>query len=178
DFDGDGDVDAVGWYWTHWPTTGAVTIRAFLNDGAGVFTVAGGTQAGLQSTTDPAWDTEVGRFAGGTRAGWAAGFERDVKVFMHDLSNGQAALWQWWTEAWPVEDAAVADFDGDGYDDLAVIGQEIRVYRSTGTSLVHQASYVLAGEEIRAADLDGDGTPELWVPLAPAIQVLHVDGSG
>jgi hypothetical protein len=83
-------------------------------------------------------------------------------------------------------DVAVGDFDQDGNSDLAVAnetGRTISVLRGTGTGALATArELVLAGEpqQIAVADLNGDGAPEIIVPL-PALDELHIfvnDGGG
>src|SRR5258708_6614747 len=37
DFDGDGDVDALGWYWQYANYYTTIALGTYLNDGRGVF---------------------------------------------------------------------------------------------------------------------------------------------
>jgi len=81
---------------------------------------------------------------------------------------------------------AVADFNGDGYIDVAVANNtgNVKVFFGTGKgTLERPTTYSLAGTNpygIAAGDLDGDGHPDLAVAeaIGGSVAVLLNDGTG
>jgi len=67
--------------------------------------------------------------------------------------------------------AVVADFNGDGYDDVALIGPGyagIIIYYSYGDGTFYPGALLDAGQEIggiTVGDFDGDGRPDIAVAL-------------
>lgn len=85
----------------------------------------------------------------------------------------------------PQTDLAIADFDGDGFDDVVMGDSEsarLVLYKHNGgTNLGLGKSFpgMLGCSQLRAADLDGDGRAELLSlsPSEKSIAVSHYDGS-
>lgn len=83
-------------------------------------------------------------------------------------------------------DSLIADFDGDGRNDVVVLSQEasfgnIRVFAGTGTQYVNLATTLTAGispEAFSAADLDGDGDLDLAVANAGDDSIQLFENTG
>jgi hypothetical protein len=80
------------------------------------------------------------------------------------------------------EDAVAADFNGDGYDDLAVsVTDGITVFFNNGSGLVQKATTTLTDGvmSLDAVNADADNKAELAVGRFPyAISMYHVDSNG
>jgi hypothetical protein len=76
----------------------------------------------------------------------------------------------------------VADFDHDGFDDLAAATEKgVKVFRSTKAGFEADDEYLMFGPgtawQLLSADLDADGHPDL-VTVGQVITVLFNDGRG
>ena len=68
-----------------------------------------------------------------------------------------------------VQDAAVADMDGDGSLDLALMGTfatRVVIQQPDGTFDVAWQERIPGGRDLAAGDADGDGDPDLYVARA------------
>jgi hypothetical protein len=74
--------------------------------------------------------------------------------------------------------SAVADFNGDGYDDVALLGplySGVEIYYSYGDGTFYLGALLEAEQEIgdiAVADFDGDGRPDIAAALAFSHQVV------
>jgi len=214
DFDGDGRLDVV-----HGPARkGSATPWVFLNDGEG-----GWTARALGDRLPPDLGLDYGAVA-------VADFNRDGRldlalavhlrgvVVLVDDGEGGLRRWSEGLEyAKPdqggpgvLTSRAVApvDWDGDGWTDLAILGEGSRmavrredaayrrgstdavVYRNLGNGawqpLPLDTSRRLRGDALAVADLDGDGRPDLvsaWMNTASPKPLLlnrgtTADGGG
>jgi hypothetical protein len=80
--------------------------------------------------------------------------------------------------------SAVADFNGDGYDDVALIGQNftgIEIYYSYGDGTFYQGALLDAGQvigDIAVGDFNGDGLPDIAAGLMLSQQVVIFFNNG
>lgn len=173
DLDGDGDPDALGWYWIedNW-TQARISLYRGLGDGSfAPLKIINGPLTGGQ--TGP-WSLEVGRFNGDARDDFAYSFNKSVDVYSSDPAGLPIVLAQW-TEAWPVRSMAIADFDLDGLDDLALAGSGVRLYRNNGAGFDLVAT-LPAGTDLRVGDLDSAAGPDLLVMIGTSLQIVSAAG--
>jgi hypothetical protein len=180
DIDGDGDIDLIA------AASRPASLSAFRNLGDGGFDVA------FREVLTPL--EALGDFG-------AADIDGDgkVDVVLTDSSNvlsilrgdgdGRFAL-----ERRPLEDGAsasavaLADFDGEGAIDLISFDfsqERMLLFRAVGgasplagTPLAEQPDHAFAIRRMRAADLDGDGDPDLAVASATHQGVLVFENLG
>lgn len=168
DLDSDGDPDAV---------TGDAP-RAFLNDGAGVFTEAEGFPE-LRRRVEQVVDFD-------------ADGDDDLDLFVanreaHDdlfLGNGAGAF-EYAGGAMPLDRAirprfALSDVDGDRDLDALVVGRaHPRLLRNDGTGKFVVGQVVACSvdtESVACGDLDGDGDPDAFVGGLGTSYVLENEG--
>jgi hypothetical protein len=170
DFDGDGDLDAAGW-WQH--ATNAFRVSTWTNDGAGRLDL------GFEVSTTSSSAYTLKDLATGDVDGdglddlvYAAGGVADViDYYVADGTGGFVFPAAWWvSEPSLVTDLLIADFDGDGRGDVArtnVAGQ-LRIALTLPSGPAAPASITLpsSGEHILfRADVNGDSTPDLGVAI-------------
>ncbi len=157
DFDADGDVDAVGWYFVDSDEDEAL-IRVYHNDGQGHFTEVGSPMS-LPYFDQFSWDLDVGTIDAVAGDDWVAGFDTTIQ-----LSTGAT-----WNEPGHIRAVALFDGDQDGDDDLVVLGSGLRYYQNVNGvfTLVNSMAASEHGE-LHPADADG----------APGVDLLCIDELG
>ena len=180
DIDADGRSDVLGWYWRTEGQFIYVVVRLYYNRGGLSFVNGWNTTVAINGGQNTSWDTEIAELDGNPGSDIVFAFDRDVAVHaaqLIPLGGGSVAVnmvpFASWQESFAVQDLVVADLDGDGRNDLAVVGAEVRAYRNTGDTLVPMASYPMAGSHIYADDFDGDGFNELVVPIEGGVTILR-----
>ncbi len=175
DFDADGAVDYVGWYWNFDGYHQNATLRVFRGNGQGGTSQQLSWDLFSNSGADTAWDTHVGDLDGQPGDDLVVAFEFDVDVrIARPLGQGiNLQPFARLRESFPVHAVRIVDVDRDGRNDVAVLGQELRVYRNTGLGIAHLASFPVHGTELFAGDTDGDGFDELVVPVPGAVEVFR-----
>lgn len=179
DLDGDGDVDlyvASGGY--EFQAGGELlSDRLYLNDGAGHFTRAPLPDLRFPKScvrvSDIDHDGHPDLFIGGRVAPGRYPLSPGSRILMNDGHGGfreatavvAAAL----DSMGMVTDAVWTDLDGDGWDDLAVVGEwmPVRIFHNDRGRLREvSGDWVKFPSEgwwnrVVAADMDGDGDPDL-----------------
>jgi len=210
DFDGDGHVDVV-----HGPARkGSATPWVFLGDGAGSWRqLALGERLPADLRLDYG-DIAVADFDRDGRLDLALGVHLRGVVVLVDDGEGGLRRWSDGLEYASIEDAsgpgfltsrgvAALDWDGDGWTDLAVLGEgsrlavrredaafrrgatDVVVYRNVGDGtwepLPLDDKQRLRGDSLAVADLDGDGRPDLvtsWMNSAAPLPLVLNRGTG
>jgi hypothetical protein len=175
DLDGDGDQDAIGWYWID-TAFSSLRLSTFTNDGTGRFSPRTTETVSNNSGLAMTWDVQVGRLDAIAGNDFVAAF--GVTVLPSVAPR--------WTEPAAVMQLTVADFDGDSFDDVAVLlrpvfpalDQELRLYRNAGNAFTLVGSLLTRGIEMRVAELDGDGRPDLVLRDGANVRLLLVAGGG
>jgi hypothetical protein len=155
DFNGDGILDLA--------TGGdqAYFLKG-LGDGGFADPVGYQTPSGPNSSV---WSTAAGRFGPGKALGFATanGFDQSMSVFLGN-GNGTFAPQELLLEASFARSVAAGDFDGDGFDDLALEGDNgplvVALSKGDGT-FGPPMIYPSRGGFVTMADLDGDGKAEV-----------------
>ncbi len=179
DIDGDGDLDVIA--------GGGGVLIAHRNNGTGQFqraTITGVTDVTALGFGDINADGNVDLVVGQGDA--VGGFTR---VFFNDAAgSGAFALAPAALPELPlrVRDLALADANGDGFDDvfLAIEGGGVRVYVNRGDGRLEDRSFVLLPAQpgdagsVAAADWNGDCLVDvvLGFPTADAIAWSGTDG--
>jgi FG-GAP-like repeat len=172
DLDGDGYADAVGWYWLDNYYSQA-RVRGYLNDQAGRLVTLPWTATvfGTFAASTPA-ASAVADFNQDGRDDWALAIASEVRVF---LSNGAAA-----PTVIAISDSlfqsrglAAADFNGDGWPDLALVQDgwpgddvlQLHVNQGAAGGFVPGASMPVGPsvDHLMTGEVDGDGQADLIV---------------
>jgi len=171
DFDGDGFLDAAGW-WQH--ATNAFKVSTWRNDGEG------GLDLGWEATTTSSSTYTLKDLATGDLDGdgyddlvFASGGISDVVYYyLADGAGGFAFPAAWWVPAvGTVTDLLIADFDGDGRADVAHTtgADDLRITLTLAsgpsaspatTPLPSTGSHILF-----RADVNGDSVPDVGVAI-------------
>ncbi len=173
DFDGDGNVDGLGWWWKN-SARNAIDLIFMRGDGAGGFTQGWRIPFPMPSNLLTKWQLAVGRFNADNRDDFVLAL--DDTVMVHVSGASAPAMYAAWRAPFKVRSVVVADFDRDGRDDIAISGAGVSVHLNTGQGF-RLASSSPVGAELRAADLDDNGTPDLITTIEGqtfAIQTLFV----
>jgi hypothetical protein len=209
DADGDGDLDlyVVSGGNEHGPNARELEDRLYLNDGAGGFERGQGIlprQFHSGSTVAPHdidGDGDLDLFVGARSVPRRYGIVPRSTLLRNDggrFSDATAVLAPALREAGMVTDAVWADTDGDGDEDLVVVGEwmPVSVFENAGGTLRPSEEIGLAGTEgwwtrVVAADFDGDGDDDLAVgnlglntklqagpDRAATLHVADFDGNG
>ncbi len=153
DLDADGAPDAVGWYWVN-NAFSSIRVQQFRNDGRGNFSPM---SSAIIATPAQRWAVGTGRFDRTPGDDYVLVFDRLVV----------ASAPTTWTPPISVDKLVVADFTGDGLDDLVILGSQLQLHRNTGASAGIEfqlaATLAVTGQELAVARLDGDTTPDIVV---------------
>ena len=177
DLDADGHLDLLDWYYTT-STKDEIAIRGWINDGLGDFTPAWELLQPLDQNGELDHATGTGDVDGDGRDDFAIAHRSQLLVFK---SNGAAAPTPWaaLTQATPILDMELADFDADGLADVALLdgADVLRILLNGGQNqpLTESWSTVLASHsgDIRLIEADGDGLPDLMTARAHKVD-MHV----
>ena len=181
DLDGDGDSDAIGWWWVddHFER---VWLRAYLDVGLGqpAWSWALGVDVPDMGAGAYASESAVGDLDADGSDDFVLAFEELVVAY---LSNGGSFPLEVanLTQGGRVQGLAVEDFDGDGAPDLAVLTTVLRLYQNDGTG----SSFALADEipigagakGLAALEFDAVAGLDLAVGLPGAIGVVGVSAA-
>ncbi|CAN5451493.1 hypothetical protein BH23VER1_BH23VER1_04020 [soil metagenome] len=175
DIDGDGDLDIA-------LATGGEGIQILLNDGTGDFRVLG-----LATNTYEDTGVALGDVNGDGRPDAVSANHAgdDLRLFLCS-SEGAASYSGPFSEGLEILPGigfgvAIADLNADGHGDIAVGRQDgVRVYLGNGCSGAEgdwwtEASLPYAGRramQVSAADLNGDGLPDLTFSSESGIVIL------
>lgn len=165
DFDADGHVDALGWYWTLNTYTHAV-VRTYRNDGAGNFSAFGPVHS-VYVNTNQTWDVQVGQLDRVPGDDWIAVFHDEIL-----LSTGVRT-----TLAAPVAKLALIDYDADGLDDVvAMRSGAVDLYHNLGALgfELEDSLPVAAASEMHVAELNGDAIQDVVCASSQQLSLVYV----
>lgn len=179
DFQNDGFVDALAYWWTG-STKSSTSYRLFslVNDGTGAFDVGWEVVHGFVSDGDyPSLRAFTGNLNGDAYEDFIVFVDRSIHVFH---SNGLAAPDLVQQIDFPATGQHVLlDLDGDGLDDMAVVAEDGDgwIWMNSGPASdfgLVQASTPQLGKtnELRAGELTGDGVPDI-LTLSTTSQGSH-----
>ncbi len=191
DYDGDGDLDLAGFV-----SEGVgSTLVIGANDGFGVFSWAptalppltGGVTPGRTVAGDFDGDGDQDLYVLETTTTYPASMPAVTNGTTRMLLNQGAGVWI----AGPTAVAAgttqgvavVADFDADGYDDVAEVARgpvsliQLRNGSPAGLSAPVTIASIVGLNDIEAADVSGSGLPDLTY-AASVCGILRNDGGG
>ncbi|MEQ1893985.1 MAG: VCBS repeat-containing protein, partial [Planctomycetota bacterium] len=181
DFDGDGDLDVLGWDKFHdaGSSKAAHELALYENGGDGRLPkVWELLWLDTLERTAPAFVT-AGDYLGDARAEFLYTWGTQVRVYQWDPGAGEAVEIGTNTSASAARDATSADFDGDGHANPAVLlADRVQIHVPTSGGVVLRDVVVPAGpwSRLLPIDVDGDGASELlligpgryaWIPLGP-----------
>ncbi|HZJ72293.1 MAG TPA: FG-GAP-like repeat-containing protein, partial [Planctomycetota bacterium] len=167
DLNGDGFQDVVDWLYTQSTGTG-VRVGGWINDGSGRLVNAWNVPLSFPSGIDEdLQDAAAGNLNGDRFDDFALTFDEQVLLFVSngDLPPTQIAS----LDAGGAHLSIVlADFDGDGLDDLASSdgSATIRLNEGGGVFVPAEAGWSTLGglpqyDDLHAVDVDDDGSPDL-----------------
>lgn len=180
DINADGVVDGIGFYWQD-TSFSRVIPSVHLGNGDGTFTEAWYSYP-HQAFNDTNWAVESGDFDGLPGADVAMAFQTtgaEATVFVRSGRPADGALvpFDSWVVPGRITSLAVADFDQDGRDDVAVAAQDVRLYRNTGNGFEWTAT-LPAGVQIRTGELDAPTGPDLVVVTGTEVSIVSCSGGG
>ncbi len=173
DLDGDGDMDAVGWWWQTSGSSETAVITGWANDGNGVLTET--LEVLIGSDEDPTGGPaamQVGNLDGNALDDFAVAFSNGIWLY---ASNGAAAPTELslLTHTAPITEFALGDFNADGIDDV-VFYDDIRlnIWLNDGLGNFAEASTVGADLDgpLHVVDANGDTTDDLMAHLGQGIK--------
>ncbi len=176
DLDDDGFADALDWLWTD-NSFDEIRVTGWINDQAGTlvptwdFTI----DLGSAVASDP-YDTAVGDLNGDDRGDFAISNNGNVWLY---TSNGAAAPSLAATINNPADVTSIllADFDGDGFDDLALNdgATDILLNQFPGRGFVLSDSFATAGDGVLLPiEANGDGEPDLMTVSGDRMNLYYV----
>jgi hypothetical protein len=77
-------------------------------------------------------------------------------------------LFQSWVSTTPVHTAVTLDFDRDGLDDLALLGNDLRLLRNTGAGFAQSSLFNIGGDTMYVADAAATGPSASPIASAPS----------
>ncbi len=182
DMDGDGDLDAVGWWWTN--SNRSSVVVSIIDNGVLGFT----TNSGSVSVTVP----YINSAPATTWASTMADVDNDgTKEFILAIGGqlvvlNRAAIVNFWASpvlSETIADArngvAAGDFDGDGDVDIAVSDEgALRYYFRNGAGFFMPGPVVPATGilQITSGDVDGDGVEDVVALGASDIRIWSFSG--
>jgi hypothetical protein len=181
DADGDGDADlfVAGGGYEFEENDPLLQGRLYLNDGSGHFTRSEGAipdwraSAGCVKAADVDGDGDLDLFIGGRVIPGKYPLSPGSKLLLNDgkghFTDGTSQVAPFLEHTGMVTDALWIDLDKDGRPDLVMVGEwmPVKIYLNKGGKLQDASDRYIrfpsAGwwNRIAAADLDGDGRPDL-----------------
>jgi hypothetical protein len=183
DIDGDGDLDIVLARGRHWPLDNLI----LRNDGGGNFTTEK-----LPAAADRTYSAALADLNGDGNLDLAISNDRPDRnrIFLNDGRGNFRSAGTFGKAEWPTRYITVADLNGDGHPDIIVANRSSNPAKPMPSyvclndgkggfpneiSLPTQSATIIV-----AADLDGDGNNDLFVPHRDGGQslILWNDGTG
>ena len=189
DLNGDAKPDLVVANYSSGGNSGSISVLLNLNTGNGKFGIAVDYPIAVNGTPDA---VAIGDFNGDGKPDIAVAISgSNASIIAIFLGNGDGSFQQYlaypagFISSDPLHIAA-ADFDGDGKSDIAVTdGYQLAfLFSATNPAFLSQTPHFLthSGQGIDgslvAADLDGDGKPDLAVTTRDGLSLLWNTGNG
>jgi DNA-directed RNA polymerase specialized sigma24 family protein len=173
DVDRDGLLDGAG-VWTDRYDVRKAWLRAYRNDGRGVFPTTVPIASFTMAVNDPdSLHTVKGDFDGDGWADLAVWSATEVRAFIND--GGAMTLGAVAAFGAPPVVVAVGDFDGDGKTDLAVLDAgAVNVLR--GPSFAAGPGLAVTGSHAFVCEANGDGIADVGVIQGTRVALLAVIG--
>jgi hypothetical protein len=187
DFDGDGDMDAVGdWRIPVFLGTAKRRFALYLNDGTGRMTRvfdSGTVNDPLTAGPHPVEAIYgIGDLNGDGRDDFVLAYGRTVMV-VHGNSQGTVAVSQSWVRPLYVRDLVVTPVDADTAPDLAIMDDDgVELHLNQGGTFGASAATiplpVWPGSALRAGQMNGVGGNDLVVVSSIAAGIFPWNGAG
>ncbi|TAH38481.1 MAG: VCBS repeat-containing protein [Planctomycetota bacterium] len=169
DYDADGDWDAVGGrVGDSGGTPAGFENRVWTNNGAGVFLLHSSTNSNVvpPGTQADRMPIAVGDFSGDGRDDYAQAAGEELWLWTAPVPGRLFFGWKYEDLGFAnySRDVEMADFDGDGVADVAVLAnRDLRVYWSGGGSTLLPYDAAHNGvEQLLVSDTDGDLLPDFF----------------
>ncbi len=178
DLDGDSRRDVFGWYWVD-DKYDQVKLTGWQVTAEGALLEAWNHLQPIPALPDTS-ATAVGFFDGDALEDFVLAFEKTILLF-HSKGLSPPVLWSSFDVTNHVTDLVTADFDGNGFDDLAVFDLRLKIYLNPGdgTSLVQSEDFQVSARSgtLRLTEVDGDGSKDLMMESSEDLMLFtQVDG--
>jgi hypothetical protein len=181
DLDGDGDQDAVGWFWD--AGTSKIIVTGWLNDGSGALVEAWAfnQQLGGIASGEPT-SFQVGNLNADAFDDFAFHFEDRFWMFVSTGAGQPVAYNAPYIHPFDIQSILLADFDDDGKDDVALqtfSQTHIRLNQGSGLPFLLSDTFSSDSSDdvLRHVEGNGDGLPDIMLMNGARVE-LHLVAAG